>query len=36
MVIEEYSLYRGPYSFYLMQRQVLGRATRPALSRCPF
>ena len=35
MVIGEYSLYRGPYSFYFMQRQVFGRATRPALSRCP-
>ena len=35
MVIGEYSLYRGPYSFYFMQRQVLGRA-RPALSHCPF
>ena len=23
-------------SFYFMQRQVLGRATRPRLSRCPF
>ena len=31
MLIEKYSSFRS----YLLQRQVLGRATRPALRRCP-
>ena len=31
MVFEKYSSFRS----YFLQRQVLGRATRPALRRCP-